>query len=148
MKCNSDQPRFQLGISSAESLLRHDCQPSPGQPGSFFAAICVCHPLPETDPHVARAESRGLESESVRFKGGFGLDSIATPEEREFLRGNQRVELNAFTSADFIKWIESKLDEHGIQKVIPDDETLELAFRRAFQGLVIGKAHKGHEVQH
>jgi hypothetical protein len=44
----------------------------------------------------------------------------------------RRVELNAFASGDFIAWIESKLKEHGIQKVIPDEETLKTAYQRAY----------------
>ena len=63
----------------------------------------------------------------------------ATPEEIEFLRGQrdyggyhgQRVELNAFTSRQLVDWIEAKLQQHGITKVIPDAETLEVAYRRA-----------------
>jgi len=43
----------------------------------------------------------------------------------------QRVELNAFSSADLIAWIEGKLQAHGIAKVIPESDTLETAFRRA-----------------
>lgn len=78
-------------------------------------------------------EQWNLEAESVHFKGDFGPDTIATPEEQEFLRGNQRVELNAFTSPDFIRWIEWKLEEQGIKKVIPDDDTPEKAYRRAYQ---------------
>lgn len=54
----------------------------------------------------------------------------ATPEEIEFLL-RRRVELNAFTSDGLVDWIEAKLAEHGISKVIPDDETLADAFRRA-----------------
>ena len=77
-------------------------------------------------------EQWNLEAESVRFKGDFGPDSIATPEERKFLRSNRRVELNAFTSKDFIKWIEAKLKEHGIKKVVPDADTLADAYRRAY----------------
>lgn len=75
----------------------------------------------------------GLAAEPVRFKGDFGPDSIATPEEQEFLRSNRRVELNAFTSGDFIKWIEAKLKANGIRKVVPDDDTLAVAYRRAYQ---------------
>lgn len=81
----------------------------------------------------------------------------ATAEEVAFLRGEpmydygrkrkykgSRVELNAFTSDQFVSWLESKLEEHGVSKVIPDDATLEQAFRRAaalkrFQA-IIGKA--------
>ena len=45
----------------------------------------------------------------------------------------RRVELNAFTSADFIRWIEAKLKANGIKKVVPDAKTLEVAYRRAVQ---------------
>jgi hypothetical protein len=65
----------------------------------------------------------------------------ATPEEVEFLRGEyddasgkykgKRVELNMFTSEMFVQWLDAKLTEHKIEKVIPDDITLELAYRRA-----------------
>ena len=67
----------------------------------------------------------------------------ATQEEIDFLCSNRqmawyeqsyigkRVELNAFSSGDFIEWIESKLKEHGIKKVIPDNQTLKSAYRRA-----------------
>jgi hypothetical protein len=43
----------------------------------------------------------------------------------------RRVELNAFTSPDFIAWLEGKLKEHQIEKVVPDTTTLEKALRRA-----------------
>lgn len=56
----------------------------------------------------------------------------ATEDEIEFLM-SRRVELNAFTSNDFIDWIESKLAEHGVKKIIPNDDTLEQAYRRAAQ---------------
>jgi hypothetical protein len=41
------------------------------------------------------------------------------------------VELNAFTSDQFVEWLDSKLLEHGAKKVIPDKKTLEQAYRRA-----------------
>ena len=44
---------------------------------------------------LADVEEWNLETESVRFKGDFGPDTIATPEEQDYLRGNERVELNA-----------------------------------------------------
>jgi hypothetical protein len=71
----------------------------------------------------------------------------ATEEEIEFLRGEryhyrnrkgrmkegfhgQRVELNAFTNAQLLEWLEAKLKAHDVQKVIPNDATLEQDFRR------------------
>jgi hypothetical protein len=68
-------------------------------------------------------------------------DCDLTDEEFDFLRGRrrnyklwegQRVELNAIpTSAQFIKWLEKKLVEAGVKKVIPDEETLKLGLKRA-----------------
>ena len=43
----------------------------------------------------------------------------------------KRVELNALTARQFISWLSDKLDKHGIKKVVPDAETLKLAFARA-----------------
>jgi hypothetical protein len=74
----------------------------------------------------------GLASERVKpKKWPDGLE--ASDEEKEFLLSGRRVELNAFTSPDFISWIESKLAEHGIKKVIPDEDTLMEAYCRAYQ---------------
>jgi hypothetical protein len=61
----------------------------------------------------------------------------ATEEEIEILCGPhqygpcERVELNAMTSDQFIEWLEGKLAEHGVQKVIPDSKLLGSAYRRA-----------------
>ncbi|MDQ3561295.1 MAG: hypothetical protein M3453_19400, partial [Pseudomonadota bacterium] len=53
----------------------------------------------------------------------------ASEAEMEFLL-RRRVELNAFTSDGLIAWIEQKLNEHGVGKILPDDETLSAAYRR------------------
>jgi Protein of unknown function C-terminus (DUF2399) len=42
-----------------------------------------------------------------------------------------RVELNAFTSEQFISWLEDKLTAHGIGKVVPDAGILAVQYRRA-----------------
>ncbi len=76
-------------------------------------------------------EQYDLATEACDFKGGFAADSIATEEEREFLRGGERVELNAFTSPQFVEWIEAKLAEHLPKRLIPDDDVLTNAYRRA-----------------
>jgi DNA topoisomerase VI subunit A len=51
----------------------------------------------------------------------------ATPEEIAFL-GEQRVELNAMTSDQFIAFLERKLKEHGITKVVPKSQELNRAY--------------------
>ena len=84
---------------------------------------------------LADVEQWNLASERVRFKGR--VPSSASTVEREFLKSGRRVELNAFTSADFIKWIEGMLAKHGIKKVIPNDETIEAAYRRSLQAALI-----------
>jgi Topoisomerase 6 subunit A/Spo11, Toprim domain len=68
-------------------------------------------------------------------------DDPVSDEEADFLRGEysyqkggwvgQRVELNAMTSAQFIGWLEDKFRKAGVQKVVPNRETLALAWNRA-----------------
>ncbi len=81
-----------------------------------------------------------LQSERVQYKDdrrGTLEEHGATEEEIEFLcgeyHGGERVELNAFSTEDLIRWLEEKLMEHGVQKVIPDDEVLAAAYRRSFE---------------
>jgi DNA topoisomerase VI subunit B len=82
-----------------------------------------------------------LQSEEVHHKAD-PLENLqlngATEEEVTFLRGDrwnlfkgQRVELNAFTSEQFVQWLEAKLIEHKVEKVVPDPATVEHAYRRA-----------------
>ena len=84
-----------------------------------------------------------LPAETVTYKSdpAYNLSlNGATQEEIAFLRGDQdwrhyrgqRVELNAFTSDAFVAWLEAKLEEHGVGKIIPDDSTLERAYRRTW----------------
>ena len=81
------------------------------------------------------AEVEDLPSEPVHYPGGSGRNlrlNGAHQDEIEFLvDGAQRVELNAFTSDHLIEWLEQKLEEHGVKKVIPNEETLAAAYRRA-----------------
>jgi hypothetical protein len=84
-----------------------------------------------------------LESESVSYGTADPRENLiengATDEEVEFLCDRydggyhgHRVELNAFTSGNLVAWIEAKLQQHGITKVMPSHEDLVLAYRRAF----------------
>jgi hypothetical protein len=78
-------------------------------------------------------EAGGLEAEGVVHRSDPApnlRENGATAKEIAFLRA-RRVELNAFASADFIAWIERKLEQHGIAKIVPDQETLTLAYRRS-----------------
>jgi hypothetical protein len=91
---------------------------------------------------LADVEEYGLDgkAEQCKFKGGFASDSIATAEEREFLRSNRRVELDALTAPEFIEWLEAKLEEHLPDRLIPDDGVLADAYRRAVAVAKINRA--------
>ena len=54
-----------------------------------------------------------------------------TSKEIEFMRSGRRVELNAFTAPQFVEWLESKLQEHLPNRLIPNDEIIAQAYRRA-----------------
>jgi hypothetical protein len=76
----------------------------------------------------------GLETEDVFINSPETAEENlrengATEEEVEFLL-ERRVEINAFASDQLIQWIEGKLEEHGVAKVIPAEEVLADAYRR------------------
>lgn len=83
----------------------------------------------------------GLESERVSL-GRTDPDKIqdrlkrngATEAEIDFLMEGQRVELNALTSDDFIAFVEDKLTEAGIGKVVPPNDQLAEAYRLFTRG--------------
>jgi hypothetical protein len=100
----------------------------------------------------------GLQSEPVVNKKGKRQARAvtlerhgATAEEIEFLLGpasgdddgigftGRRVELNAMTSDQLVAFVESKLTEHGVEKVIPNDYTLERQARRLIQQRLIAE---------
>jgi DNA topoisomerase VI subunit A len=66
-------------------------------------------------------EDSRLEAEDVVHRSDPApnlRENGATAEEISFLR-SRRVELNAFTSADFVAWIERKLEQHGWSRSCP-----------------------------
>jgi hypothetical protein len=86
----------------------------------------------------------GLETEEVNHNGSDEAvaanlrENGATDEEVEFLL-SERVELNAFASDELVAFIEGKLDDIGIDKVIPDEDTLKEACHRARAMALINK---------
>jgi hypothetical protein len=91
---------------------------------------------------LADVDQYGLRDKAERcaFKGHFARDSIATPEEREFLLSGQRVELNALSSPQFVEWLEAKLTQKLPGRLIPDDDVLADAYRRALAIASINRA--------
>jgi hypothetical protein len=79
---------------------------------------------------LSDVEAMGLESEDP---GGSKVSDYelrkagATEEEIKFLK-QARVELNAMPSDQFIEFLEKKLEENGIAKIVPDAGTLAKAY--------------------
>jgi DNA topoisomerase VI subunit A len=77
---------------------------------------------------------QGLQSEPVTHRGDIVnrlREAGATEEEIKFLR-NERVELNAMTSEEFVNWLETKLTKVGVKKYLPDEAVMGEAYKRAF----------------
>ncbi len=95
------------------------------------------HDIKVVDLGLHLEDTDGLETEDV-YIGSPGAAHAnlrkngATEDEVDFLL-HQRVELNAFASDDLIAWIEGKLEEQGVKKVIPGDEHLTTAYRRTVE---------------
>lgn len=103
---------------------------------------------------LADVKRLGLEKESlVYMQKKNPADALlecdgVTQAEIEFLVGDYRykqwdgfrVELNALTSRQFIDWLEAKFKEHGVEKVIPDKDTLDIAWQRALMIAQVNEA--------
>ena len=101
----------------------------------------------------------GLQSEAVEYRGSAYKvrenlrKNGATDEEIDFLccdgwpAAGERVELNAFTSDQLIEWLEAKLEEHGVEKLVPDDTAIETAYRRALKVSIVRDRIKAIEAE-
>jgi hypothetical protein len=95
--------------------------------------------IPVIDFGLRLGDIGGLQTERVFDKGKEAkrrrnlIKNGATPEEVEFLL-HQRVELNAMPSRQLVDFVECKLQEHGIRKVIPNENELADAYRLLAHG--------------
>lgn len=80
-----------------------------------------------------RLERCGAKEEECRFL----VQSEDAPYE------GQRVELNAMASRQFINFLEQKLAQHEVKKVVPDKEVLAKAYRLAYRKAAAQKAIDG-----
>ena len=87
---------------------------------------------------LSDVEAMGLQAEPVETPGDWAkrsetlADHGATEEEIAFLR-RRRVELNAMPADAFVGFLEHKLAEHGVRKVVPDSGTLQRHARRMIE---------------
>jgi DNA topoisomerase VI subunit A len=102
-------------------------------------------PIVDIGLRLADVEAMELESEPVLVRGEWADRAAtltrhgATPEEIQFLR-YRRVELNAMTSEQIVEFIEDKLGEHGVKKVVPDADTIERHARRLIEQRLANQA--------
>jgi hypothetical protein len=74
----------------------------------------------ETDPRP-NLDLRGAIEDEIEF--------LCPANEPPF--EGRRVELNALVGQTFIDWLEAKLANKGVAKVVPDEDVMETAYRRA-----------------
>jgi hypothetical protein len=85
---------------------------------------------------LADVEELGLQGETQTHRNPAAarrnlIKNGATAEEADFIAGGTRVELNELPGDVFIEFVERKLEEHGVEKVVPDEVTLRTAWWRA-----------------
>lgn len=83
-----------------------------------------------TDFGLRLSDVEEYDLASEKCKPTYGTDGM-TKKEIDFVRSGRRVELNEFTAPQFIKWLEGKLTKHLPNRLIPTDEILAQAYRRA-----------------
>ena len=94
---------------------------------------------------LADVEALGLDTEPVETSGDWSARAVtlathgASAREIGFLR-HRRVELNAMPADVFVRFLERKLGEHGIGKVVPDDDVLEQHARQVLVRALTNKA--------
>jgi hypothetical protein len=91
----------------------------------------------ETEPAAETRTDEDKLREQLR-------NNDATDEEVEKLL-TERVELNAMGSAELIEFIEGKLEENGIEKVVPDRKLLDDAYREFDRGIRLKKVFEEAE---
>jgi len=107
------------------------------------------------------AEAMGLDSEETEYEANPATDLAkygATDEELEFLTETmidvrneegrligkktvlpRRIELNEMDSETFIRWLEEKLTEAGVKKVIPDQKAIHAAWKQQWETARLNK---------
>ena len=94
---------------------------------------------------LSDVEALRLDSEPVETSGDWSTRAAtlsahgASMKEISFLR-HRRVELNAMPADVFVRFLEHKLAEHGIGKVVPDNDVLEQHARHVLARALTNKA--------
>jgi hypothetical protein len=84
-----------------------------------------------TDVHKLGLSGEQQQHRNVEATWQNLLKNGASEEEADFISDGTRVELNELPGDAFIEFVENKLEEYGVEKVIPSPDTLASAWRRA-----------------
>ena len=102
-------------------------------------------PIVDLGLRLSDVEALRLDSEPVETSGDWSARAAtlaahsASAAEINFLR-HRRVELNAMPADVFVRFLERKLAEHGINKVVPCNDVLEQQARRVLTRALTNKA--------
>jgi hypothetical protein len=94
--------------------------------------------LADVQTEELQSEPIALDKDALKQQRKWAAQALtlqrhgASPEEIEFLR-KERSELNMLTGRRFLAFLEGKLAAHGVEKYIPDEETLRLHRRRFYE---------------
>jgi hypothetical protein len=73
--------------------------------------------------HHSKGSRQALE-ENLRTNGASAAEIAFMFRDFDDLRSTRRVELNAMTSPQFVTFVERKLQENGVAKIVPNDELM------------------------
>ncbi len=89
--------------------------------------------------HHPKADRRALEK-NMRLNGASEADIEFMFRDFDRLPSTRRVELNAMTSPQFVEFLDRKLQENGVKKIIPDQALLQEAFIKMDKGRQLQEA--------
>jgi hypothetical protein len=96
--------------------------------------------------HHPKADRRALV-ENLRTNGASDAEIAFMFRDFDKLRSTRRVELNAMTSPQFVAFVERKLQENGIAKVVPDSALLSRVYSSMEKGRRLADAAKEIETK-
>jgi hypothetical protein len=102
-------------------------------------ADVVAMELESEHQHHPKGQRSVLE-DNLRTNGASEEEIAFMFQDFDRLRSTRRVELNAMTSPQFIEFVERKLVEHGVKKIVPDQELLSKVYAGVERGRRLQKA--------
>jgi hypothetical protein len=91
--------------------------------------------------HHAKGSRYALQS-NLRLNGASEAEIRFMFRDFDALRSTRRVELNAMTSPQFVAFVERKLQENGVAKIVPDKDLLTESYRAMERGRLLQEVTK------